>query len=222
MVLSPIFFKWAQLSRVRHRLVSKFYTGTYCRPGSKVRSVSTHAWTRCSAMWFLSSNLSWSRKCVRSGSESLICGCFLSSVLRSEDYLCNPFHKSHSYNFQGDFRQFRYLNKNWRHKLLRHHHLTIRCTSDCHEARLHLHRSLWSACCQHRILHGFYSQNVSLRFSSPSVHLYPFVPVARFSDLQETSQAISIRSLFEQTAAAEFTTMILQRSRRGWIGSGKH
>ena len=28
------------------------------------------------------------------------------------------------------------------HKLLRHHHLTIRCISDCHEARLHLHRSL--------------------------------------------------------------------------------
>ena len=37
----------------------------------------------------------------------------------------------------------------------------------------------------------------------------------RFSVLQGTSQAISIRSPSVQTAAAEFTTMILQRSRRG-------
>ena len=38
---------------------------------------------------------------------------------------------------------------------------------------------------------------------------------AKFSDLQGTSQAISIRSLSVQTAAAEFTMMILLRSRKG-------
>ena len=66
-------------------------------------------------------------------------GSFVDIIL---DYICILFHISRSCNFQEDLRQFRHWNKRCRHRKLRHHHLIIRYTSDCHEARQHLLRSL--------------------------------------------------------------------------------